>query len=69
MEALLALLALGMIVNNASRSNPTADRRTIKPDDLFQPAVDFSPVDTQVAVRAGTPCWVCGKERDGHQHI
>jgi hypothetical protein len=69
MEFLLALLALGMIVNNSARSCPAADRPVKKFDDLFQPAVEFSPVDTQVAVRAGTPCWVCGKERDGHQHI
>ena len=70
MEVLLGLVLLGLIFGN-TRVQPASEptRPWEKPNDLFQPAVDFSPVEPDSAPRAGAPCWVCGKERDGHQHI
>jgi hypothetical protein len=68
MGALLLLILFGAIAsssNDAADQNERAGRRR---KDQFIPDGDFVPTDAEPAARDGAPCWVCGRERNGHQH-
>jgi hypothetical protein len=64
MEALLFLLLASAIVGVAgSRPESIATPLSAEASDAFRPISE-----TTREIRRGAPCWVCGRQKDGHEH-